>query len=73
MNPGLLAPEIALVVSAVVVILTDLFVEKKGALAWLSLAGLVVSAGTGTVTRAVLLALDWFAAASMARTVKEYV
>ncbi len=45
MNPGLLAPEITLVVSAVVIILMDLFLERKGALPWISLLGLVVAAG----------------------------
>jgi NADH-quinone oxidoreductase subunit N len=45
LNPGLLAPEITLVVSAVVIILLDLLLERKGMLAWLSLAGLVVAAG----------------------------
>ena len=45
MNLGLLLPELSLGVFAVIVILVDLFVSRKGILAALSIAGLVVSAG----------------------------
>ncbi|GAI28503.1 unnamed protein product, partial [marine sediment metagenome] len=45
MNLGLLAPEISLAGTAIVVILLDLFIQRKGWLVIVSLAGLVVSAG----------------------------
>ena len=45
MNLGLLAPELSLAVTAVAVILLDLFVQRKGVLAIVGLAGLAVSAG----------------------------
>jgi len=45
LNLGLLAPEISLAGTAIVVILLDLFIQRKGWLVIVSLAGLVVSAG----------------------------
>ena len=45
MNLELLAPELSLAATAVVLILLDLFIEKKGVLAILSIIGLAVSAG----------------------------
>ncbi len=45
MNFELLAPEISLVATAVAVILLDLFVQRKGLLAIVSIIGLAVSAG----------------------------
>jgi len=45
MNLGLLAPEISLAGTAVVVILLDLFIPRKGWLVAVSIAGMVVSAG----------------------------
>ena len=45
MNLELLAPELSLAATAVVVILLDLFVERKGVLAVVSIIGLAVSAG----------------------------
>ncbi len=45
MNLGLLAPELSLAGTAIVVILLDLFIQRKGWLVIVSLAGLVVSAG----------------------------
>ncbi len=45
MNLELLAPELSLGVTAVAVVLLDLFVERKGFLAALSIVGLVVAAG----------------------------
>jgi NADH-quinone oxidoreductase subunit N len=44
-NLELLAPELSLLVTAVLVILLDLFIARKGVLAALSLAGIVVAAG----------------------------
>jgi NADH-quinone oxidoreductase subunit N len=45
LNLGLLAPELSLAVTAVAVIVLDLFVQRKGVLAIAGLAGLAVSAG----------------------------
>jgi len=45
LNLDLLAPELSLAVTAVVLILLDLFVEKKGILVAVSIIGLAVSAG----------------------------
>ena len=45
MNLGLLAPEISLAVTAVVVILLDLFIQRKGWLTAVSIVGIVVAAG----------------------------
>ncbi len=45
MNLGLLAPELSLAVTAIVVILLDLVIQRKGWLVVVSLAGIVVSAG----------------------------
>ena len=45
MNLELFAPELSLVVTAILVILLDLFIERKGLLTIISIAGLVVSAG----------------------------
>src|SRR5512136_292115 len=69
MNLALLAPELSLVATAVLVILLDLFTARKGILAALSLAGIVVSAGFtlslwGQPTQATfsnMLAVDGFA------------
>ncbi len=43
LNFGLLAPELALAISAVVLILADLFTQKKGALPVIALLGIIVS------------------------------
>ncbi len=45
MNLGLLLPEISLGVFAIVVIMVDLFIQRKGLLVVVSLVGLAVSAG----------------------------
>ena len=45
MNLGLLLPELSLALFAIIVIMVDLFIQKKGLLVWVSLTGLVVSAG----------------------------
>jgi NADH-quinone oxidoreductase subunit N len=45
LNLGLLLPEISLGVFAIVVILADLFIQRKGLLVVVSLVGLAVSAG----------------------------
>ncbi len=45
MNLQLFTPELSLVATAVVVILLDLFIQRKGLLVLVSIAGLVVSAG----------------------------
>jgi NADH-quinone oxidoreductase subunit N len=45
LNPELLAPELSLLVTAVLVILLDLFIARKGVLAALSIAGIVVAGG----------------------------
>jgi NADH-quinone oxidoreductase subunit N len=45
LNLQLLAPEMSLVATAVLVILLDLFIARKGVLAALSIAGVVVAAG----------------------------
>ncbi len=45
MNLGLLAPEFSLAGTAILVILLDLIIQRKGWLAVVSIAGLVVSAG----------------------------
>ncbi len=45
MNLGLLAPEISLAGTAIAIILLDLFVQRKGWLVVLSIAGIIVSAG----------------------------
>ncbi len=68
MNLGLFIPEISLAAFAVVVILLDLFIERKGALAVISLIGLVVAAGFTIAMRGTfegifnnMLAVDGFA------------
>ena len=45
MNLGLILPELTLLVFAIAVILVDLITQKKGVLVWVSLFGIVVSAG----------------------------
>ena len=45
MNLELLAPELSLAATAIVLILLDLFIERKGVLVVLSIIGLAVSAG----------------------------
>ncbi len=45
MNLGLLAPELSLAGTAIAVILLDLFIQRKGWLVAVSIAGMVVSAG----------------------------
>jgi len=45
LNLGLFIPELSLAVFAVVVILLDLFIQRKGVLAGISIAGVVVSGG----------------------------
>jgi len=45
LNLELFIPELSLVIFAIVVILLDLFIQRKGLLAVVSIAGLVVSAG----------------------------
>lgn len=45
MNLGLFAPELVLAITAIAVILLDLVVERKGWLAFLSIIGVVASAG----------------------------
>lgn len=49
MNLGLFTPELSLIITAILVVLVDLFVQKKGALVVLSLIGIVV-AGVFTIT-----------------------
>jgi len=44
LNLELLLPELSLAFFAIVVIMVDLFIQRKGLLVWVSLAGLVVSA-----------------------------
>ncbi len=69
MNLGLLAPEFSLAGTAILVILLDLFVQRKGWLAVVSIAGILVSAGFtlamwGGSPQAILnnmLAVDGFA------------
>jgi len=68
LNLGLFVPEICLVATAVVVILLDLIVERKGALAVISLIGLGVAAGFTISMRGTfestfnnMLAVDGFA------------
>ncbi len=69
MNLGLLAPELSLAATAIVVILLDLAIERKGWLVGVSIAGIVVSAGFtlamwGGASQAILgdmLAVDSFA------------
>lgn len=45
MNPGLLAPELSLAATAAAVIMLDLFTDRKGLLAAVSVLGLAISAG----------------------------
>jgi len=69
LNLELFIPELTLVVFAVIVILLDLFIQRKGALAVVSIVGLVVAAGFtiamwGGGSRAIfsnMLAVDSFA------------
>jgi len=69
LNLGLFIPELCIVATAIVVILLDLFIQRKGLLVWVSLAGLVVSAGFtiamwGSSSQAIfnnMLAVDNFA------------
>ena len=74
MNLGLLAPEFSLAATAIAVILLDLFVQRKGLLVVVSIAGIVVSAGFtlamwGGSSQAIfsnMLAVDGFALLSRA-------
>ena len=68
MNLGLFVPELCLIATAVVVILLELVVERKGVLAVISLIGLVVAAGFTISMRGTfestfnnMLAVDGFA------------
>ena len=69
MNLTLVTPEISLLVTAVLVILLDLFIQRKGWLAVISVIGLLVSAGfavglwngTPQLTFNNMLAVDNFA------------
>ncbi len=68
MNLGLFIPEIILAAAAIAVILLDLFIERKGALAVISIIGLVVAAGFTIAMRGTfegifynMLAVDGFA------------
>ena len=68
MNLGLFIPEICLAATAIVVVLVDLFTERKGVLAVLSIIGLIVSGafaismrGTFEGTFGNMLAVDGFA------------
>jgi NADH-quinone oxidoreductase subunit N len=69
LNLGLFWPEISLVIFAVAVVLLDLFIERKGLLALVSIVGLLVSCGlavalwgeTGRSAFYGLLAVDNFA------------
>jgi NADH-quinone oxidoreductase subunit N len=69
LNLELLTPELSLLVTAVLVILLDLFIARKGVLAVLSIVGIVVAAGFtlsmwGGATQAAfgnMLAVDSFA------------
>ena len=68
MNLELLAPELSLAATAVVLILLDLFIERKGVLVVLSIIGLVVSAvfaialwGTSEAAFNGMLSVDNFA------------
>ena len=68
MNLGLFIPEISLAATALVVVLVDLFTERKGVLAVLSIIGLIVSGafaismrGTFEGTFGNMLAVDGFA------------
>ena len=68
MNLGLFIPEISLAATALVVVLVDLFTERKGVLAVLSIIGLIVSGafaismrGTFESTFGNMLAIDGFA------------
>jgi NADH-quinone oxidoreductase subunit N len=69
LNLELFIPELILVAFAIVVILLDLFIQRKGLLAMVSIAGLVVSAGFtiamwGGISQAIfnnMLAVDNFA------------
>jgi NADH-quinone oxidoreductase subunit N len=45
LNLGLIIPELSLVATAIIVILLDLFIQRKGVLAVASIIGLIVSAG----------------------------
>ncbi|MFC2056122.1 NADH-quinone oxidoreductase subunit N [Chloroflexota bacterium] len=68
MNLGLFIPEIILAAVAIAVILLDLFIERKGALAVISIIGLVAAAGFTIAMRGTfegifnnMLAVDGFA------------
>ena len=69
MNIELIIPELTLVVFAVIVILLDLFIQRKGSLVIVSIIGLVVAAGVtiamwGSGSRVIfngMLAVDSFA------------
>lgn len=68
MNLGLFRPELTLAATALAVILLDLFVERKGLLAIVSLIGLAISAGFTIAMRGTfestfynMLAVDGFA------------
>jgi NADH-quinone oxidoreductase subunit N len=68
LNLGLFIPEISLAATALVVILLDLFIERKGVLAVISIIGLIVAAGFTISMRgtfegifASMLAVDSFA------------
>ncbi len=68
MNLGLLIPEISLAATALVVVMVDLFTERKGVLAVLSIIGLIVAAAFAISMRGTfegifggMLAVDGFA------------
>jgi len=68
LNLGLFIPEIILAGVAIAVILLDLFIERKGALAVISIIGLIVAAGFAIAMRGTfesafygMLAVDGFA------------
>jgi NADH-quinone oxidoreductase subunit N len=68
LNLGLFIPELILIATAIVVILVDLFIQKKGVLAALSVIGLVLAAVFAAVGRTAaggnfygMLAVDGFA------------
>jgi len=68
LNLGLFIPELCLIATAIAVILLDLFIQRKGALAVISLVGLAVAAGFTIAMRGTfdstfnnMLAVDGFA------------
>jgi NADH-quinone oxidoreductase subunit N len=68
LNLALFAPELSLAATAIVIILLDLFIQRKGVLAVVSIIGLIVSAGFTIAMRGTfegifynMLAVDGFA------------